>query len=145
MTAVTMMGQIAEGAGKAAAYQANARAYQAQAAMARQQSYLKASQVERAGAEAAGQQVAAYGHAGVSPSLWVLADTAHQAEFARQTQLYQGRVEASSAQRQADIEHAQANAARIGSYFDAAGTFIGDMTKAATAGFGGDPTMAARG
>jgi hypothetical protein len=118
------IGQISQGAGEAAAYQANSRAAIQQAEVARQQSYMKAAQVERQVSETMGEQQAGFGHAGVTPNLWLLADSARQGAMAKATELYQGRLEASSQQRKADIEHAQATAARTGSYLSAAGTVL---------------------
>jgi hypothetical protein len=126
------IGQLAQGAGEAEAYQYNARTALQQEGVALSQSYTKAGAVERQVSQTEGAEKAAYGHAGVSPSLWMLADTAHQGELSRQLQLYQGRADAAAQEREADIQHAQATAARTGSYIGAAGTVLGSIATAAT-------------
>lgn len=138
------VGQLAQGAGEANAYQSNARAALQQTEIERQASYMKAAGIQRQISQVAGAQQAAYGHAGVAPSLWVAMDSAHQGAMARAAALYQGRAGAAAQLREADIQHAQATGARTGSYLGAAGTVLGsiaqaeqDAFKAAAGGGGG--------
>lgn len=126
-------GQLSQGAGDAAAYQANSRAALKQAEVDRQVSYLKAGQVERQVGEVKGAQQAAQGHGGVSPSLWLLSDTTHRGELARQAQLYEGRSQAAADLKESDIEHAKATAARTGSYIGAATSVLGAAAQMALA------------
>jgi len=139
---VNAAGEIAQGAGRASAYQYNANVARQQAEVARQQSYMKAYGTEQQVAQVAGAQAAGFGKAGVRPSLWLAADTARKGQIIRQQQLYQGRLEALSQQRQADIYHAQATQARTGSYISAGGTLLGSLASAAGGMFigGGDTT-----
>jgi hypothetical protein len=127
-------GQYAMGIGQAAAYSANARFARQEAGVARQQSYLKAAAVDQLTGKVAGEQRAAFGRSGVAPNLWVLSDTAHRGAMEREMQLYQGKLEATKAETQADIYHAEATSANLGGIISGTATVLESIAKAATAG-----------
>ena len=145
---VSSIGQLASGGGQAAAYQYNSMVDKQQAAQAIQQSFIKAAEQERAATAAGGTAQAGLAAGGVSPtsgsSLYVMNDIAAQGEMAKQLELYQGRVQATGYQRQSDVEHAQATAARTASYIAAAGTLLSGAGGAAGAQYkppgGGGPS-----
>jgi hypothetical protein len=130
------IGDLAKGAAEATAYQSNARQALRQTEVERQISYLKAAATERGVGQTIGTAQAQFGHAGIAPSLWLLSDAARQGEVARQMQLYQGRAGAAAQLREADVQHAQATAARTGSYLAAGGSLLAGLAGQAQAAGG---------
>lgn len=150
-SAVTAAGQLSAGDAQAKGYSYNASIERQQAGENLDQSYLKAAQIERQNARNTGAQRAAYGASGVTPQgtpLAVMLDTATQGELNRRLALYQGRVDALGHMQQSDADIMSGRAARLASYYSAAGTLLTGGGRAASmpssmGGFGGSSGSAA--
>ena len=134
-SAVSAMGTMAAARGQSQAYNANAEQQREIAQQAEQQSQLKAQLTEQDNARRMGAARAAFGAAGVDPNigspLALMADLATQGEVRRQLDLYQGRVNAYSADSQAGIYGAEADAALSAGAYGAGATLLTSASQGA--------------
>lgn len=131
---VTAAGQRSAGDAQAKGYNFNASVERMQAGENLDQSYARAAQTERDNVQQTGAQRAAYGASGVQVQgtpLAVMLDTATRGELKRQMQLYQGRIDALGHMQQSDADIASGKAAKLASYYGAAGTLLTGGTRIA--------------
>lgn len=121
-------GSILQGQAQGQAYDFNASVLRQHASQALDQSYVRARQTENQVARRTGEAKAALAGAGVGvntgSSLHVLSDLASQGEMARQLQLYQGKVTATSDYQQSDSDIAAGSAARTAGWITGASTLL---------------------
>lgn len=126
-------GSVLQGQAQGKAYEFNAAVERQQAGASLDQSYVKARETEDQIARRQGQAKSAFGAAGVvsttGSALHVLNDIASEGEMARQLQLYQGRVNATSRQQQADVDRAQASAAKAAGWISGASTLLSSASQ----------------
>lgn len=127
-TLVSAGGSFIQGQAQGSAYDYNASVQRQQAGQALDQSYVRARQTQDQVSRKTGQAKAALAAGGVDvntgSSLHVLNDIASEGEMARQMQLYQGRVAATSDYEQSDSDIAAGSAAKTAGWLTGASTLL---------------------